>query len=408
MTGVKVCRDILVVERISSRNGPQWLCATDCFRVSLSPGNSQVITTKVSSFETFGFISAILPELPISDHSGKYYAVYPRARTPSRAAVQIWDIETGEMVRRIPDAEFPEIPIVMNILVIAKRGPYGPQQVVITGNDGSDWLRWGPDRHPPWAQATTEWDYVEKFKVFPIEVGSLEWTGRIAHTEQQSRSRPLTLEVPLASTFKVPRCPAGITSLDTPDTPGYLGEEIGLTLWHWNSEAGNVYSYHSIVPDHPPASGPDAPLAVEREFRVAFTGTPCYSPFNVGFRSGLSLTMDVPSLIKYLGRSPILVGSPMIPYELRVRCFYPSATPGVMDLDWETRLKSSRDKRKTQKIYITNRKYMDFEKFLHMAVIDGSELATAFLGLGSGVMELVLVLWEKLHGELPLGSTVLD
>lgn len=79
-----------------------------------------------------------------------------------------------------------------------------------------------------------------------------------------------------------------------------------------------------------------------------------------------------------------------------------------MDLDWETRLKSSRDKRKTQKIYITNRKYMDFEKFLHMAVIDGSELATAFLGLGSGVMELVLVLWEKLHGELPLGSTVLD
>ena len=43
-----------------------------------------------------------------------------------------------------------------------------------------------------------------------------------------------------------------------------------------------------------------------------------------------------------------------------------------------------------------------------MAVIDGSELATAFLGLGSGMMELVLVLWEELHGELPLGSTVLD
>ena len=51
---VMACRNMLVVERISRpENSPGWFWGVDCFRVSLSPGNSKVIATKVSSFNTF-------------------------------------------------------------------------------------------------------------------------------------------------------------------------------------------------------------------------------------------------------------------------------------------------------------------------------------------------------------------
>ena len=396
---VKVCRNMLVIERISDTSRPGWVCIVDCFRVSLSPGNSEVIATKVSSFDTFRFDYSNPPGWTISDHSGKYYATHCSVSNPG--ALQIWDIERGEMVRRIPNAEFSNIRNVTNVLVIARKGPGGPQQVVVVGNGQREW---GHDCHPCWTQVTPEWDRMSDFKVFPIDVGSPEWAGCVEKKVQPGISQPLTLETPLVCSFKVPRCPAGITSLDTPGAPGYLGEEMGLTLWHWNSDAGDVYSsYHSIIPDHPPTSASDARLVVEREFRIAFRGTPCCSPFNAGFRSGLSITMDA------LGEKTVFEGIRVISYKIRVRGFYPSATPGVMDLDWETHLKSSEDRRERREILSVNREFLDLSICPLMVVIDESELATIFLDMSEGVTELVLLLWDDgFHWELPSGGEVLN
>ena len=399
----KVCRNILVVERTSGTDGglPGWICSVDCFRLSLSPENDKVIATKVSSFDTFGFDYVDFSHKTISDHSGKYYAVYSRAgASRNGGALQIWEIETGEMVRRIPDAEFPKIPNVTNVLVIAKQGPDGPQQVVVAGNDRAK------NSRARWSQVPGEWGYMADFKVFPIEAGSSEWAGCIEkHKKQRGRSSSPPREAPLlASSFKVPRCPAGITTPDTPGAPGYLGEEIGLTLW--NLDAGNVCSfYHRIIPDQPPASAPDVPLAVEREFRMAVKGkgNPCSPPATVGSRSGLSLTIDL------IIRHEALRWEHRILSRLCVRSFYPSTTPGVMDLEWESYLRSSNDREKLR-VFCTNTNMMN--RFsTRPLLIDEDELGIALLEEVKEGVDLVLLLWDdRFHGELPraLGGKVLS
>ena len=401
----KTCRDILLVEFTTEREGgiPGWLGSVDCFRLSLSPGSSEVIATKVSSFDTFEFNYGDHPTRTTGGHSGKYYAVYSGVM----ALLQIWDIETGKVIRRIPKAEFPKILRVVRVMVIAKQGPDGPQQVVVAGGNGTKITR------PPWAQADGGWDSVASssvtdFAVFPIEAGSPGWTGCIeGHKKQQGRSRsPLREARFLANIFKVPRCPAGITSLDTPDTPGCLSEEVGLRYWDWGEDTGNVYSFcRSITPDHHPIMAPDVPLAVEREFRMAVKekGNPCSPPATVGSRSGLSLTIDL--IIRY----EALRWEHRKLSRLCVRSFYPSTTPGVMDLEWESYLRSSNDREKLR-VFCTNTNMMN--RFsTRPLLIDEDELGIALLEEVKEGVDLVLLLWDdRFHGELPpaLGGKVLS
>ena len=396
----KVCRNILLVEFISERRAggsfpvsPEWFPRVGCFRLSLSPGNSEVIVTKVSRFDTFEVEYVGSPSSFISDHSGKYYAVYSEAA----ALLQIWDIETGEMIRRIPKTEIPKMRYITEVLVIAKQGPDGPQQVVVAG---------GLTSAPPWAQGwgNAENTSLTDFAIYPIQAASPDWTACIEEFKKQQgeSSCPPREAFFLADLFKVPRCPAGITSLDAPDTPGYLSEEIGLALW--NMGAGNVHSFYStITPDRPPIIAPDVPLAVEREFRMAIKGNPRYLPFAVGSRSGLSLTID------FTGRCEEFEGLREKLYRLCVRSFYPSATPRVMDLEWESHLRSSSDRRETRRIFFTNTNVMNRDPSPYL-LIDENELGTAFLEAVQGrALELVLLLWDdKFHGELPLGGRVLN
>ena len=363
--------------------------------MSLSPGNSEVIATRVSAFDTIWFNTEGYSKRTISDHSGKYYAIYSKAR----CVLQIWDIETGEMVRHIRDSWFPKIVNVTSVLVAAKQGPNGPQQVVVTGNDGAR------NHRPSWTQAPGERNYVAEFKVFPVEAGTSEWTGRIAEPEGQPGRcwLPAFDALLLATPPKVPRWPAGITSLDAPDAPGYLSEEVGLTLWYWNSEAGNVDSlYHRITPEHFPISAPDVPLAVERRFRMAFEGNPWFSTFTIGYRSGLSIA------ISCTNRYEDCVEPRQKLRHLCVRSFYPSPTPGVMDLEWESFLKSSTDREKARSLYPAKTDVVHFDTFPHV-LTDPDELATAFLEKTPEGVFLVLVLWDdRFHGELPLGGEVLN
>ena len=397
VTRVMVCRNMLAVERVCGKvwGSPRWVCSADCFRVSLSPDNSKVIATEVSSFATFGSEYADFSHETISDHSGKYYAAYSLA-PHSEEVLKIWDMETGEMIKQIPVLEFPRARNVSHVLVIAKQGPDGPQQVLVAGND---WKRSHRSRR---TQAAVEWDGVENFKVFPIDAESPEWTGYIAHNEPQDGLWPFNLRAPQASSFKVLHRPSGINSLDTPDAPGYLGEDIGLALWHWDPGARNAYSsYHKIVPAHPPTSTPNAPLAIRPELRMASRETLC-SPFNLGFHSELSLFMDVTPRPKYS------MGKQVMLYKFRVRGFRPSATSGITEIDWETRLMSSQDRTKSREILFVGKDVMGFSIYPLM-VTDEGELATAFLDMSSGEMELVLLLWDDgFHGELPLGGRVFN
>ena len=211
----KVCRSILLVEFISEWRGggccpagPEWFYSVSCFRLSLSPGNSKVIVTKVSRFNTSEVHYAVSSRPFISDHSGKYYAMCSKIA----ALLQIWDIKTGQMVREIPRAEFPKILRVMRVMVIAKQGPDGPQQVVVGG---------GNPPSQPWAQ---EWDYaadasVTDFAVFPIEAGSPGWTGSSRNVKSKVNRAAYLAKPPSQWTFS--RFPAVQPAypLSTPPTP---------------------------------------------------------------------------------------------------------------------------------------------------------------------------------------------
>ena len=399
LTVNKTCRDILLVEFTTEREGgiPGRLCSVDCFRLSLSPGNSGVIATKVSSFDTFEFYDDH-SVWTMGGHSGKYYAVYSEVM----ALLQIWDIETGKVIRRIYKAEFPKILRVVGVMVIAKQGPDGPQQVVVAGGDGEE------DPRPPWGRISGDWGNVASssvtdFAVFPIEAGSPGWTVSVEeHKKQQCRPRSPPREAHfVANLFRAPRCPAGITSLDTPDTPGCLSEEVGLRYWDWDEDMGNFYSFcRSITPDRPPIMAPDVPLAVEREFRMAVKWSPRSPPFAVGSRSGLSLTID------YTGRHENFDGHHQRLSRLCVRSFYPSTTPGVMDLEWESHLRSSNDRGVTRRLFCSIT-YMYNRYTTRPFLIDENELGTAFLEAVEGGVELVLLLWDdRFHGELPRGTVL--
>ena len=118
------------------------LCNVDCFRVSLSPGNFKVIATKVSNFTTLG------SHTPTS-HARRLAATLRNTmrrtlRLPALRGAADMGHRIGETVRRIPAPEFPKILNVASVLVTAKQGPDGPQQVVVIGAQNS---------RPSWTQA---------------------------------------------------------------------------------------------------------------------------------------------------------------------------------------------------------------------------------------------------------------
>jgi hypothetical protein len=189
------------------------------------------------------------------DHSGKYYAAYFEWHLHDNSIVpeevRIWDITTGKMIRHIPSLFFPESPgaRLEDVMVVAKRDPNEPQQVVIAGSNA-----WSSDGSGPNRGRLGRWSSSTELRAFPIEDGPSGWGG---YVRQDGMC--------YTSIFKVPRSPNGITSVDDPTAPEYMdrSEEIG----------------------------------------------------------GLRLMFN----------------------HLCLRGFYPSATPGVMDLEWQTYLKSPND-----------------------------------------------------------------
>ncbi|CUS10539.1 unnamed protein product [Tuber aestivum] len=392
---VKVCRDVLAVERSEERvtnpGRSNWVAIVNFFRLSLE-GEDAIAATHISTINTFEFTYIDYSHQITSDHSGKYYAAYSRAEASrSGGMLCVWDIETGGMVRRVPAASLAGIVMITDVVVAAKHGSRGQQHVVVAGNDkrNNNANRWG--RFPG------EWGYLSSFKAFPIEDGSkeAEWSGFVGRTKAAA---PRESNI-LAATFKIPRFPHAISPADASDTPGYESEDVGLALWELRDRSGQATSYyHKLSPSTHPKSTPDASLTADLEYRLperAPASDPP-APFAIKGRAGLSFTMD------FTGRNEDFEGTRLMLYQLRIQCFYPSDIPGVMERDWESCLKTGGAAGRTRGFYSANRNVSYTNMLPAMEVVE-DEMAIAFLELTQDGMDLVVAIWDE-----PYGGKVLD
>ncbi|KAG0137506.1 hypothetical protein HOY82DRAFT_547651 [Tuber indicum] len=396
---VKVCRDVLAVERSEERvtnpGRSDWVAVVNFFRLSLE-GEDAIVATDISIISTFEFTYIDYSHQIRSDHSGKYYAAYSRAEASrSGGMLCVWDIETGRMVRRVPAASLTGIVMITDVVVAAKHGPEGQQHVVVAGNDkrNNNANRWG--RFPG------EWGYLFSFKTFTIEDDSkeMEWSGFVGRTKAAA---PRESNI-LATTFKVPRFPHAISPVDAFDTPGYEAEDVGLALWELRDRSGQATSYYyKLSPDAHPKSTTDASLTADLEYRLpegaSASGLP--APFTVKGRTGLSFAMD------FTGRNEDFEGTRLMLYQLRIQGFYPSDIPGVMERDWESCLKIGGATRQARELYSPNRNVSYTNMLPAMEVVE-DEMAIAFLELTQDGMDLVVAIWDEPYEGEVLGGTVL-
>ncbi|KAG0637325.1 hypothetical protein HOY80DRAFT_281067 [Tuber brumale] len=396
---VKVCRDVLAVERSEERvTGPgrsDWAAVVNFFRLSLE-GQDAIAATHVSIINTFEFTYIDYSHMIRSDHSGKYYAAYSRAEASrSGGMLCVWDIETGRMVRRVPAASLAGIVMITDVVVAAKRGSEGQQHVVVAGNDkrNNNANRWG--RFPG------EWGYLSSFKAFTIEDDSkeTEWSGFVGRTKAAA---PRESDI-IAATFKVPRFPHVISPVDAFDTPGYEGEDVGLALWELEDNSGQATSYYyRLSPDAHPGPATDTSLTADLEYRLPeeASASDRSTPFTVKGRAGLSFAMD------FTGRNEDFEGTRLMLYQLRIQGFYPSDIPGLMEQDWESCLKTGGATGQARGLYSANRNVSYTNMLPAMEVVE-DEMAIAFLELTQDGMVLVIAIWDEPYEGKVLGGTVL-
>ena len=380
---------MLLAERKAPAAGTHWEYFVDCFRLSLPAGSSGV-----SAKVTYSFSFEAYHHTMISDLSGKYYAAYFRKSladlTLDPGAIHIWDIETGKAIRRITGPFFHESPgvIITDIMVVAKQGPHGPQQVMISGSDhlnidGSDSQSHEagnltikpPDR---WLR---EWCSRTELKVFPIGDGPPGWDG---YVKQVRRCRP--------SIFKLPRSPAGIAVADDPATLEYESEKIGLAFWGMDRSGSGIAisSYHYLTPDEH-AGASRVPLTADGECRIYCKTSEGEDPppFVVQRRSGLSFTLD------YTPRESCVPLRPHGYKYLTLHSFHPSTTPGLLELEWKAYIRSWDNSGSIQAYYNGFR-----ERPPPFQDICGDEFATAFVQYREGRLYVVLAVWDEPFQEM--------
>lgn len=391
---VRVCRDILVVERMDERVvGPSrtnFVASAECFRLRRT-GEHGVSADRISVIEMFEFSYIDYSHQILSDHSGTYYAAYSKS-SGLGAGVGVWEIATGRKVKRIAPAMLEGLGGMMTDLLVVREA--GAHKVVMIGNDmrNNNARRW--DRFPG------EWGYQSNVCIFPVD-GDEEpkaFVGR-AKADCPRNSNLLTLS------FKVPRLPGGLECTDTGEA-----EEAALVLWeledHTDQATAHYHTLSSAALSR--VRGADSPIAADVQYRIqsqsAETGLRP-APFAVKTRDSMSFTMD------FTGRNEDFGDTRLMLYRLRIQAFYPSPTePGVMELAWGSCLKKSEApdgdsdsdsdsdaesrKRNTKNrgIYSASRN-VSYLNYYGMEVV-GDERAVVFLELKEGGMDLVIVVWD--------------
>lgn len=385
---VRVCRDVLVVERTSERIvGPgrtSFVASAECYRLCCT--DMDTITAKqMCVIETFEFAYIDYSHQILSDHSGIYYAAYSKS-SGLDAGIGVWEVATGRKIKRIAPAMLEGLGGTMTQLLVVREGV--AQKIVVVGNDmrNNNARRW--DRFPG------DWGYLSNIRIFTIDdsepdEGPKCFVGRMK-TDCPRNANLLTLS------FKVARLPGGLGCNDT-----HEAEEAALVLWELEDDTDQATAhYHSLSSAALLGYGdPDRSIEADTQYRIqsqsAETGLRP-SPFAVKTRDALSFTMD------FTGRNEDFEDTRLMLYHLRIQAFYPSPTePRVMEMAWDTCLKEvvqadgDRHERytKNRDIFSASRNVSYLNDY-GMEVV-GDERAVVFLELREGGMDLVIVVWDS-------------
>lgn len=386
---VRVCRDILVVERTDERiRGPgrtSFVASAEFYRLCCTDTHA-VAAKQICSIDTFEFAYIDYSHQILSDHSGTYYAAYSKS-SGLDAGVGVWEIATGHKVKRIAPAMLEGLGGTMTELLVVREG--AAQKVVIVGNDqrNNNARRW--DRFPG------DWGYLSNIRIFAINGPEPDeepkgFVGRMK-TQCPRNANLLTLS------FKVARLPGGLECDDDTDE----AEEAALVLWELEDHTDQATAhYHSLSSAALSSRGDaDTPIEADTQYRIqsrsAETGLRP-APFAVKTRDALSFTMD------FTGRNEDFEDTRLMLYHLRIQAFYPSPTElRVMEMAWETCLKevgqldgdSGGRYTKNRDIFSASRN-VSYLNHYGMEVV-GDERAVVFLELREGGMDLVIVVWDS-------------
>lgn len=389
---VRVCRDILVVERTDEhavgRGRTNFIVSAECYRLC-SSGDAAVAATRVSVIETFEFAYIDYSHQILSDHSGTYYAAYSKS-SGQDSGVGVWEIATGKKVKRIAPAMLEGLGGMMTELLVVREGAV--HKVVMIGNDkrNNNARRW--DRFPG------EWGYLSSVRIFSIDGDEADeepsgFVGR-AKSECPRNANLLTMS------FKVPRLPGGLECADTDEA-----EEAALVLWELEDHTDRATAhYHSLSSAALSVRRePDTPMEADKQYQIesqsAETGLRP-APFAVRTRDAMSFMMD------FTGRNEGFEDTRLMVYHLRIQAFYPSPTnPRVMEMAWDSCLKdmgepgkdvsrSNRYAKNIKRNVFSASRNVSYLNHYGMEVV-GDERAVAFLELKEGGMDLVIVVWDS-------------
>lgn len=392
---VRVCRDILVVERtdehVVGHGRTNFVVSAECYRLSFS-GDAAVAITRISVIETFEFAYIDYSHQILSDHSGMYYAAYSKS-SGQDSGVGVWEIATGKKVKRIAPAMLEGLGGMMTELLVVREGAV--QRVVMIGNDkrNNNARRW--DRFP------SDWGYLSNVRMFTINGDEPdEELGGFVGRRKTECPRDANL---LTMSFKVARLPGGLECADTEEAEE--AEEAGLVLWELedHTDRGTVH-YHTLSSAALSAQrDTDTPMEADKEYRVESQSVESGlrpAPFVVRTRDAMSFMMD------FTGRNEGFEDTRLMVYHLRIQAFYPSPTnPRVMEMAWESCLKdmgqpdkdvsrSNMYAKEIKRNVFSASRNVSYLNHYGMEVV-GDERALAFLELKEGGMDLVIVVWDS-------------
>ncbi|KAH0609180.1 uncharacterized protein H6S33_001408 [Morchella sextelata] len=381
---LKVCSDVLVVERseeVIEMGRSRFFTSTECYRLNYCEDGDEVKAAMMCTIDTFEFLYIDYSYQVLSDLSRYYYAAYSRSYSRSSLGGErqlcVWNVATGDVVKTVPSGSLEGMGLTVELLLIGDK-------VVVVGDDkrNNNFRRW---RH-----YQGDWGYISHFRVFDIVNDSPKdpvggFVGR-KKAECPKESKIST------TPFKVSR------------RAEEEEEEVAIILWELEDKTNNATAHHyTLATSTSSPSSPDlinSPLAPTYQYRLDQSNDPlsCLdtptdskktSPFVVKSKEALSFDMD------FTGQNEEFLDTRLMLYHLRIQSFYPSAdVPGVMELDWETKLKDRDDEKRARKIYSTDRNVSYRNIHVQMDVA-GDERMSAFLELTVTGMELVMVVWDQ-------------
>ncbi|KAI5847395.1 hypothetical protein DFP73DRAFT_545183 [Morchella snyderi] len=378
VVGLKVYGDVLVVERseeVVEMGRSRFFASTECYRLNYNEDGDEVKAAMMCTIDTFEYLHIDYSYQILSDLSRSYYTAYSRSSSGGEKQLYVWDVATGGLVKTVPGGSLEGMGLTVELLLIGDK-------VVVVGDDKRN------NNFRRWYQFQGDWGYISHFRVF--EIANESPNDPVGGFVGRRKA-----ECPKES--KISTTPFKVSRRKEEDE-----EEVAIILWELEDKTNNATAHHYTLATSTssPPSPITSPLDPTYQYRLGQGDGPLSwcdtppdskktSPFVVKSKEALSFDMD------FTGRNEEFLDTRLMLYHLRIQSFYPSAdVPGVMELDWETKLKDRKDERRERKIYSTDRNVSYRNIHVQMDVA-GDERMSAFLELTITGMELVMVVWDQ-------------